>query len=306
MIKFIYSAVGLSFILLLSVTIILAKLNWNDEIRGRVYSIILGGTGALLLAILSALKPSSFQKAFVAPVPFNEAAGGPPLTGGGPNSRWDELAILARPAISKNGQTVITVSAPTTLDQQYSFCGELIQYEVVKKIRDLSRGGRPTISITPTGAEGALTPQMELPSGVEIPGSSYLSEISKNRFSASSSEQFYWQAALFTLPPGTKLTLDHVPATPVTGTEKFFIKLQKQMFFTFEIIIDPSLSSGPGAPPASLKMPEPVKQGTRTFFYRITTRAQFERLTSGSKEASEYRAWLEWLATSLDYSRIYW
>jgi hypothetical protein len=92
MIKFIWSAVLLSFVLLLTVTIILARLNWNDEVRGRVYSIVLGGTGALLLVILSALKPSSFQKAFVAPVPFNDAAGGPPLTGAvktrdGTNSR---------------------------------------------------------------------------------------------------------------------------------------------------------------------------------------------------------------------------
>src|SRR5260370_811970 len=114
MIKFIWSAVLLSFVLLLTVTIMLARLNWNDEVRGRVYSIVLGGTGALLLAILSALKPSSFQKAFVAPVPFNAAAGGPPLVVDSPNPRWGELAILAKPAISKAGQTVVTVTTPTT------------------------------------------------------------------------------------------------------------------------------------------------------------------------------------------------
>jgi hypothetical protein len=299
MIRFIYTAVLLSFVLLLSVTIILARLNWNDEVRSRVYSIILGGTGALLLAILSALKPSSFQKAFVAPVPFNVAAGGPPLTGGGQNPRWDELAMLARPAISKNGQTVITVSPPTTLAEQFTFCEELVQYEVVKKIRDLSKGGRPKISITAKGAEGILTPKMELPSAVEIPGNSYSPEISKNRFSNSSSEQFYWNVAVFVLPPGTKMTLDHIPTSPGTGAEKFIVRLQKQMFFTFEISIEPLPSSGPGAPPASLELPQEVKQGTQTFFYQVTTRAQFERLTSGSKESGEYRAWLEWLAARL-------
>jgi hypothetical protein len=299
MIKFIWSAVLLSFVLLLTVTIVLARLNWNDEVRGRVYSIVLGGTGALLLAILSALKPSSFQKAFVAPVPFNDAAGGPPLVVGSSNPRWGELAILAKPAILKDGKTVVTVSTPTTLGEQFTFCGELIQYEVVKRIRDLSKGGRPTISITPKGAEGTLSPGMELPSGVQIPGSSYTSEISKNRFSVSSSEQFYWKVAVFVLPPGTKMTLDRIPTSPGTGAEKFVVRLQKQMFFTFEVSIGALPSSGPGAPPASLELPEGIKQGTQTFFYQITTRAQFERLTSGSKEAGEYRAWLEWLAARL-------
>jgi hypothetical protein len=299
MIKFIWSAVLLSFVLLLTVTIILARLNWNDEVRGRVYSIVLGGTGALLLAILSALKPSSFQKAFVAPVPFNALAGGPPLVVDSPNPRWSELAMLAKPTISKDGQTVVTVSAPTTLGEQFAFCGELIQYEVVKRIRDLSKGGRPKISITPKGAEGTLSPEMELPSGVQIPGSSYISEISKNRFSAGTSEEFYWKVAIFILPPGTKLTLDHIPASPATGAEKFVVRLQKQMFFTFDVLIEPHSSSGPGSPPASLELPEGVKQGTSAFFYRIATRAKFERLTSGSKEAGEYRAWLEWLAAKL-------
>jgi hypothetical protein len=185
------------------------------------------------------------------------------------------------------------------LAEQFTFCGELIQYEVVKKIRDLSKGGRPKISITQKGAEGILTPQMELPSAVEIPGNSYGSEISKNRFSNSSSEQFYWKVAVFILPPGTKMTLDRIPTSPGTGAEKFVVRLEKQMFFTFEIAIEPLPSSGPGAPPASLELPEAVKQRTQTFFYQITTRAQFERLTSGSKESGEYRAWLEWLAARL-------
>ncbi len=71
------------------------------------------------------------------------------------------------------------------------------------------------------------------------------------------------------------------------------------MFFTFEVSIEPLPSSGPGAPPAALQLPEAVKQGTQTFFYQVATHAQFERLTSGSKEAGEYHAWLEWLAAKL-------
>src|SRR5258708_12302706 len=106
MIKFIWSAVLLSFVLLLTVTIVLARLNWNDEVRSRVYSIVLGGTGALLLAILSALKPSSFQRAFVAPVPFNDSAGGPPLTACVSNPLWHKLPILPHPPISKHTQPI--------------------------------------------------------------------------------------------------------------------------------------------------------------------------------------------------------
>src|SRR6266581_7308514 len=111
--KFIYSAAGLGCLLLLMVTAVLAKLNWNDEIRGRLFSIVLGGAAALLIAVLTTLKPSSFQKSFVTAVPFNDAAGGPPLTGGvTSNPRWDELAMLARPAIQQDGKTVISIAAP--------------------------------------------------------------------------------------------------------------------------------------------------------------------------------------------------
>jgi hypothetical protein len=298
--KFIYIAAALSCFLLLSLAGILAKLNWNDEVRGRAFSIVLGGAAALLIAVLSTLKASQFQKSYVTAVPFNDVAGGPPLTGSTSGPRWDELAMLARPAVQKNGKTVVTISTPSP-DERFSFCGELVQYEITKKIRELSRGGRWKISITPSGAQGSLSPEMKLSNGVDVPGKTYLSQISKNRFSNSDIEQFYWNSALFVLPPEADLELEHLPTSPSTGTEKFLVRLVKKMYFRYEILIEPLASTGPGAVPPPLQgvlSPE-VQQKTNTYFYQITTKATFERLTSGSKESGEYRQWLEWLSSML-------
>lgn len=299
--KFIYSAAGLGCLLLLMVTAILAKLNWNDEIRGRLFSIVVGGLAALLIAVLTTLKPSSFQKAFVTAVPFNDATGGPPLTGGvTSNPRWDEIAVLARPVIQQDGKTVISIAAPAP-DERFTFCGELVQYEIVKRIRDLSRGGRWKVAITGSGALGSLSPEMKLSNGVETPGNTYVGEISKNRFYNSDMEHHYWKIALFTLPPSTTIQLDHVQVRPEGGTENYSIRLQKKMFFKYEIKIEPLPATGPGAVPPQLQgqLPVEVQQRTNTYFFQVTTVAQFERLTSGSKEAAEYREWLEWLSSML-------
>jgi hypothetical protein len=239
--KFIYSAAGIGCLLLFLVTAILSKLNWNDEIRGRVFSVVLGGAATLLIAVLTTLKPSSFQKSFVTAVPFDDATSGPPwIEGVISNLRWDKIAILARPAIQKDGKTVVSIIPPAP-EERFTFCAELVQYEIVKRIRDLSRGGRPRLTITRGQAQASLSPEMKLSTSNEIPGTTYSGEIAKNRFYDSDTERNYWKIAHFTLPPATMIQLDHV--SPPNGTEKFLIRLRKKMFFEYEIKIEPTLSS---------------------------------------------------------------
>jgi hypothetical protein len=175
-----------------------------------------------------------------------------------------------------------------------------VQYEVVKRIRDLSRGGRWKVAITGSGALGSLSPEMKLSSGVETVGTTYVGEIAKNRFYNSDGERHYWKIALFTLPPSTTTQMDHRSSLE-GSTEKFLIRLEKKMFFKYEIKIEPLPATGPGAVPPQLQgqLPVEVQQRTNTYFFQITTAAQFERLTSGSKEAAEYREWLEWLSSML-------
>lgn len=298
--KLIYSAAILGCLLLLAVTAVLAKLNWNDEIRGRLFSVVLGGAAALLIAVLTTLKPTSFQKSFVTAVPFDDLAGGPPLTGGvTSNPRWDELAMLAKPAIQQDGKTVVTIATPAP-DERFSFCGELVQYEVIRRIRDLTRGGRWKVGITVTGAQASLSPEMKLSNGVEVAGTTYVQEIAKNRFYNGDLQRFYWKTALFTLPPSVVIQTDHHRSVD-GSTEKFLVRLEKKMFFKYEIEISALPSTGPGAVPPQLQghLPPEVQQRTSTYFFQITTAAQFERLTSGSKEAAEYREWLEWLSSML-------
>lgn len=299
--KLIYTAAGLGCMLLLAVTAVLAKLNWNDEIRGRLFSIVLGGAAALLIAVLTTLKPSSFQKSFVTAVPFDDLAGGPPLTGGvTSNPRWDELAMLAKPAIQQSGKTVISIATPAP-NERFSFCGELVQYEVIKRIQKLSRGGRWKVGITVSGAQGSLSPEMKLSNVVEVAGTAYVGEIAKNRFYNGDLQHFYWKTALFTLPPSVVIQTDHRRSAEGSA-ETFLVHLEKKMFFKYEIEISPLPSAGPGAVPPQLQghlSPE-VQQRTSTYFFQVTTAGQFERLTSGSKESAEYREWLEWLSSMLE------
>ena len=190
-------------VLLLLGMIILVYLNWSTNVSERVLSIALIGIATVLASVIVTLKESSVDSAFTVPVILDSSVGFPPLIVKNPENRpfissLADLARLGQPARNQDGKTVVTVGKPSETERS-TFCGELLQYQVLKLIRKFQRGGWKFGMVSGYAVATVNTP-MKLTEIQSYPGEAFLSTISPNRFSNSDMEQFDWQNVTFPLP----------------------------------------------------------------------------------------------------------
>jgi hypothetical protein len=287
--------------LLLAATVTLVKLNWSEKVMAPLFSIILGGTVTTLIATLSMLRPSLIELKFLTSVVLDTATNRPiwvttypidtPLT-----RRMSELIGLGNPVRNRNGVTEATVEPPKSLDEEFSFCGELVQYQFIRTIRDIQHE-----SIAISQSDGTSTSTLHYPPSIprltKYPGNQFTPIIASNRFANSDPESFSWDNANFPLPTGTKVELAHIQSSPSYGPEDFIIRLVKPSFFRVAISIRPEFS--PGAVSRNLPLSEELKARAKTFNYKVTLRADFERLTAGNWQTESLKKWIEWLFDEL-------
>jgi hypothetical protein len=215
--------------------------------------------------------------------------------------RQSDLFGLGQPVRrSDNGAAVRTVDVPRNDDEMLTFCGELLQYDFLKSIRDIQAGSQ---AMTSDLVHGRVTMSLELGAKLShmtsYPATVFGSVIASNRFSNSEMESFYWDGLTFPLPTNTKIRLIHQVSSPETGPEKHIIQLRKPRYFDIEITLKPIMSPGPGVVPDGIILDPDVQKRCRTFRYQVSLRSDFDRRTSGKWETDELKKWAKWLFEEL-------
>lgn len=296
------AAVG-GFVLLLGATIALVVLNWSEKTLAPVLSILLVGTATTLAAVLVSLKESTIESAFATSIVFDTTEGAPAMVIPDPNSpkissRLSEFVSLGRPAINRDGKTVMTLQKPTSVGERFTFCGELLQYRLLRSIEKLQRGGWKVGQLF--GASTAtVSKPMKLSKIQDYPGKAFLGIVAGNRFSDSDMERFAWEHGHFPLPKNTTVSLIHVASSSVVGSEKFILRLRKPLFFQIDFVVEPLGATGMGILPNGLTLAPELTARCETYQFQVTMRATFEKLTAGNSQMQEYKDWATWLFSQL-------
>lgn len=283
------------FLLLFAATAALVVLNWSEKTLAPVLSILLVGTATTLAAVLVTLKKSTIESAFPTTVVLDTSDGAPVFVIPDPaspdlTSRLSELVSLGRPVVNRDGKTISTIAKPTTESERFTFVGELLQYQLVRTIEDLQRGGW-TAGLTLGASVATVDTAMTLADGESLSNQAVLSAVASNRFSNSDMEKFHWEHGRFPLPQNARLSLVHLPTSPSTGTEKHIVRLEKPMFFRIDFIVEPLLSTSLGALPKGLVLDPHVATRCETYHFQVTMRATFEKITAGNSRSEEYKEW---------------
>jgi hypothetical protein len=284
-------AVG-GFVLLLVATITLVVLNWSGKTLAPVLSIALVGVATVLVTVLATLKESTTESAFVTSVVIDVDQGAPVFLILSPEnpkltSRLSELASLGRPVVNQDGKTVATIPKPENENERFRFCGELLQYQMLKVIRKLQRGSWQA-GMRFGVANASLTNSVKTDDSVDYPGEKLTSLISQNRFSDSDMERFSWKNTQLPLPQKTELSFGY--QTPSSGPEQHTILIRRPMFFEITLKIEPLLST-PGVLPPGLGLPPDKAAQCETYQFKISMLSKFERLTAGNSLTEQYKDW---------------
>jgi len=289
------------FALLFVATVTLVTLNWSEKTLAPVLSILLVGTATTLAAVLVTLKESTVESAFSTSVVLdtNEGAplflipdqSNPKLT-----ARLSELARLGRPAVNREGKTIVTNQKPANEGESFRLCGELLQYQLLHAIEKLQRGGWKAGMFFGSSMATINNP-LKSANSFNYPNDELLAAVAGNRFSDSDNERFWWQHSRFPLPTKAKLSLIYLP--PSAGTEKHIVRLEKPMYFEVEFVVEPLLGTGLGPLPKGLTVAPEIAAHCQTYQFRITMRAKFEKITAGSSLTQEYKDWTKRLFSGL-------
>jgi hypothetical protein len=124
----------------------LVWLNWGEKVYVPIASSLTLGTLTTFTAIFFTLKEFKINDAFVTSIIFDEQEHLPlfliPQQSNMKfTSKQSDFSSLGRPTINQGKDTVISVIRPKDFNEAVIFLGELIQYKIVKEIRDSQRGG---------------------------------------------------------------------------------------------------------------------------------------------------------------------
>ena len=137
--------IGLTLAVLGLATAFLMWLNWNGEIRNKLYGSLITGTAVLLALVLTSLKESTIEKSFLVSIVFDEKeklpAHAPPQ---GPRGRWwqqQRIATLTRP-MGFGGEKPPAISKPEGYEQTMKFLGEIFQYKLMCDLASVQQQGK--------------------------------------------------------------------------------------------------------------------------------------------------------------------
>jgi hypothetical protein len=103
----------------------------------------------------------------------------------------------------------------------------------------------------------------------------------------------------FPLPAKTAVSLAHELATSL-GPEKFIVRFYKPHYFLIDVAVQMIGPTDIGVLPRGVTLHESYKgKKIRTYHAQVVMSATFDKLTAGSKETEEYKAWVNWLFENL-------
>ena len=80
--------------------------------------------------------------------------------------------------------------------------------------------------------------------------------------------------------------------------EKYIIRLEKPLFFTIDVVIEP-LGGVTGKVPNGIVFAQGVAERSETKFYQVTMRATFNKITAGNWQTEEYKNWADQLFANM-------
>lgn len=288
--------------LLLTATIMLVVLNWNSKTYFPILSSLLIGITATFGAIFFPLKASVDKEEFSTAIIFDNQDSLPLFSNGvGQDSRRAErqstFSSLSRTTSGQKESTKLVAKKPTNPDEIFVFCGELIQYQFVRDLERLHRGGWST-SQTKSQLNSKIYKPVKPTKMYKVPKEALEKLVSMNQFSRGDQQRFFLENGQLVLPKGCDLSLTFTPSSQAKGPNRHTINLVKKNYFEIEIAIQPmSGNSLIGIPSYLTISPEQAKH-CQAIFFKISMVAKFEKITSGNWQTEEYKDWSKWLFES--------
>ena len=298
----IFSALAL--ILLISVTVILVKLNWSDKLYNPLLSLGLAGTVTTFITVLLMLKGEHFERSFTTLVVIDSATHLPPFII--PDStnilstRLLEYSYLSMHKANVNGTEQSFFNIPENTSEETVFYEELLQYGIFKTIILLQKESHG-ITMGVQGVKSSVHKPFKLTEFEKKTFRYYLPEVSKNRFS----NNFHDQQELVSnfpfskLPKDTEIEFKRIPSSEKTGVEKHLIILTKPHYFTIKITIAAGFGANNSIPPNLNVNPEIAKRCNTSMFI-ITMDADFDKITAGNWKTEELKNWTKWVFDGIE------
>jgi hypothetical protein len=289
MIKLVIGLAVIGFVMLIAATAILAALNWSSRLYMPVLTALAVGTITGFVSIASSLKSTTLKDSFETTIIiFRDSIGAP----------------IALPKTVSATQRINLVSLlgqltddpkPASTDEVFSTTLEAAQYSIVKTILEAHHGGWASIQIS-----GASLPIMREPPNLKLqalPAEDVQQALRANRFARMATEVEYWQRLRFSLPPGTRLTLYNSPSSETTGIAKRGIRLTKPRFFTITFELQ-AIGIVNGIPD-DVEVHASDRSRAATLLLKVTSTAEFEKLTAANQHTEEYKEWAAWMFETL-------
>lgn len=298
---------GAGIFFLVVATIWLIALNWSDKVYGPLLSLLFVGALTTFITVYLSLKESNDEVVFTTSVVMNTEDQLPFFIIPDPKNlkitkRFSNLSSLGRPARNNDGMKSIVIERPINYEETSKFCGELLQYKIIRDIYDLQKrksGMSESIGENNRVIKTEVFVPYKLTETTIIDGKNIYQTISKNRFANSDMEQFDWENTSYPFPKNTSLEFDYVHSSESTGVMKHKILLKNPNFFNIEITIEPMISSGLPSLPEGLQLSMEEVQKSITYNFEITMKAKFEKWTSGNWRTDEYKEWAKRLFSGI-------
>jgi len=272
--------------IVLILAIYLAVLNWNESIQGATVSVLLGAAVAFFVSVVTPLKAVKIHQRFVAPIVI-DASGNTVWLGEGdalPPPRLRPFLMSIR-SLSKQSDSPALVPLanprqPTKEEQSalFKLTSQLLQQHLLHQF--ITLGPNPGVGVevsdaiqfelweAVTGATARIRPE-------QIVG------FTTNPFAAAKQE-------------AESLRLIGVPTPPKTAVrfvgEPLGIEFKRAGYFSLTLEIK---SLGDLYPvPEGFEYLGSLRKDCRTYPYLVELKAEFNRLTAGSKYSRDAQAWV--------------
>jgi hypothetical protein len=286
--------------LLLGITGYLTYLNWNTNLWTPIASSVAVGTFTLLLTLLMSMKEETIESQFITTMALDEsnlpARIYPPSMNRTVRTRYDSFFRLARIGKTVDGKMINpTIAPPKTPDEIFNMCKEVVQYNVLKDIRENSFDGagaetmvlHDRIRLTPLHRVAYKPDDIE-----EIQGTNFIDNPSDCRLLEADID--YWKMFPTKLPRGVRIQLSF-------DKEKHCVQISKAGFFKATIEVEAIMGAQGGSIIDAISLPtiEATKK-LRTHVLRIKCSATFEKWTAGNAMTEQYKNWIKYLFGQLE------
>jgi hypothetical protein len=185
-----------------------------------------------------------------------------------------------------------------TEDERFNFVTRLIQFYVLQQIQLLHRGTKGLKLTVGEGATPINRKAVAPPDATNYPQQELIQMLAGNEFLTPSAKMAF-EHVPFPVPAGTIISLPQIGANPREG--KLFaciVRLESRSHYKLDILVQPSVASGPGVPPARFQTQ--IAGTIQSYAVAVTMNAEITRTKTVDFDPDEYVTWATGLFTGLE------